>query len=266
MLGAAAGAVLLLSGLADAAAAGLRISPIRLDLSRSRPTTQVELSNLTATPVAVQVRAYAWRQVDGEDVYEPTKDLFFAPPIVTVPAQGRTAVRFRLRAAAPTRAEAAYRVYFQELPPAGAADQPGAGTSFRIRFGVPVFVLPDIPVVPRLQAQVQRDGELVTASLSNAGAMHLKVEAVELFAAGVDRGQPGAPLAANAQSGRGAAYLLPGSGGQWQLAVPAEAAAAPLLLRVRTNDFSGRAGSGILKNGWHWQPVPAAGAGAAPKP
>lgn len=247
-----------------ASAAGLRISPVRLDLSRSHPSSQVELSNLTGAPVAVQIRAYAWTQVDGEDRYEPTKDLFFAPPIVTVPAQGRTAVRFRLRAAAPAKAEAAYRVYFQELPPPGALDQPGAGATFRIRFGVPVFVLPDIPVAPALRAQPRREAARVSVDLENPGALHLKIEGVDVFPAGVDRQDPGTPLASGVQGTRGGAYLLPGSRGQWAVDLPATAPAGALLLRVRTDDYSGRANSGILKNGWHWQSLPAAAPAATP--
>ena len=257
----AALAILLFSTLAQAS--GLRISPVRLDLSSGQPAAQVELSNLTGEAVAVQVRAYRWQQDQGEDKYEPTKDIFFAPPIVTIPAKGRTSVRFRLRAGAPGAVEGAYRVYFQELPPANPAATASSGANFRIRFGVPLFVLASAPVAPELKVQASPESGLLKVVLENAGKAHIKIEGMELYPAGVDREKPATPVASALQSTKGTSYLLPGTRHDWELTLPAGFDPSGHVLLVRTDEYSGRAGSGLNKRGWLWQPLVGAGPGAA---
>lgn len=241
----------------SAGAAGLRISPVRLDVSASAPSTQVNLTNLGATDVAVQVRAYLWRQEDGEDRYELTKDIFFAPPIVTVPAAGQVSVRLRLRAKAPDKLEGAYRVYFQELPPADNSSQ-GAGTTLRVRFGIPLFVRPAASAAPKLEVQSSFVAGQLLAEFRNAGTEHLKIEAVDVFPASVNRADTTAvPVASAAQSVRGANYLLPGSQLEWAIPVPAGFSPVGHVLRIRTDDRSGRPGTGINRDGWFWKSLEA---------
>lgn len=249
-----------------AQAAGLRLSPLRLDLSVQQTATQVELTNLGATPVAVQVKAFRWRQEQGQDVYEPTKDIFFAPPIVTVPGQGKTVVRFRLRAAIPKDQEGAYRIYFQEVPPASESSS-GAGMTFRVRFGVPLFVNPVKPVKPRLATIIAQEPESLRLTLENTGATHLKIQGVDLFPAGVNTEQPDqAPLASASHSLLGANYLLPGSRHEWQLKLPAATDLAATRLLIRTDDYSGQSAPGMTSQGWLWLPLNPGGTPAADKP
>ncbi len=248
----------------DAAqAAGLRLSPLRLDLSAQQTATQVELTNLSAAPVAVQVKAFRWSQEQGQDVYEPTKDIFFAPPIVTVPGQGKTVVRFRLRAAAPKDREGTYRIYFQEVPPANESAS-GAGMTFRVRFGVPLFVAPGKVAQPGLSVKIARESEHLRLTLENTGAAHLKIQGVDLFPAGVNTEQPDqAPLASATHSLRAANYLLSGSRHEWELKLPEAATKAATRLLIRTDDYSGQAAHGMTPQGWLWLPVDSGGAPAA---
>lgn len=240
--------------LSAAQAAGLRLSPLRLDLSAQQTATQVELSNLSSAPVAVQVKAFRWRQQQGQDIYEPTKDIFFAPPIVTVPGQGKTVVRFRLRAAIPKDQEGTYRIYFQEVPAANESAT-GAGMTFRVRFGVPLFVSPSKPAKPGLAVNIAQEPERLRLTLENTGVTHLKIQGVDLFAAAVNSEKPDqAPLASATHSLRGANYLLPGSRHEWELKLPAAATAATRLL-IRTDDYSGQAARGMTPQGWLWLPV-----------
>ena len=255
---------------ASAGAAGLRISPVRLDMSASAPSTQVNLTNLGPTDVAVQVRAYQWRQEAGEDRYELTKDIFFAPPIVTVPAAGQVSVRLRLRAKAPDQAEGSYRVYFQELPPADSASQ-GAGTTLRVRFGIPLFVRPSMPAAPKLEVRTSLLAGQLLAEFRNVGTEHLKIEGVDIFPASVNRADATAVAVASAgQSAKGVSYLLPGSQLDWSIPVAAGFTAAGHVLRIRTDDRSGRPGTGISRDGWSWKsleaPSPATSSGSKPKP
>lgn len=243
--------------------AGLRVTPLRLDLSAQQSATQIELTNLGAAALPVQVSAFGWTQQDGRDVYAPTKDLFFAPPIVSVPAGGNSIVRFRLRGAAPQGVERAYRVYFQEIAPPQSAGT--AGMAFRLKLGVPVFVAPAKPVAPRLELQHQSARDRLELTLANAGTAHLKIHGLEVFAATVDRARPDGVVAKATHSEQGANYLLPGSRHRWTLALPPGADPARHVLLVRTDDYSGKAASGMTPAGWLWVPLSPTPAGTEPR-
>ncbi|HUR41149.1 MAG TPA: fimbria/pilus periplasmic chaperone [Verrucomicrobiae bacterium] len=251
---------LLLAG--GAQAAGLRIAPLRLDLSAAQSSGQVELTNFGAATMAVQVSLVAWSQVDGVDTYVPSKDIFFAPPIVSVPANGKTLVRFRLRAAASKDAERSYRAYFHETSPPQVQNQ--GGMSFRLKLGVPLFVGPIRPGAPKLQVQIAPADGMLNLTLANPGNSHLKILGMELYPADVARDDPrGAPIASATHSAKGANYLLPGSTHAWSLAVPAGTDLSRSVLLVRTDDYSGKAAPGMTTRGWLWQ-TPSPGPPASP--
>lgn len=258
------GRLLLAAGIflipALAQAAGLRVTPLRLDFSARQTSGQIEVSNLGTSTLAVQVKAFRWTQKDGQDNYEPTNDLFFAPPIVSVAPQKKTLVRFRLRAAPPAEKEGTYRVYFQEVPPANESS-PSAGMTFRMRFGVPMFVHPVKPAYPALSAKLVREANGLRVKLQNSGNAHVRLENVQLYPANVDSKAVDQPAIASApQSVSGTNYLLPGSKDEWVLPLAAGADPAGLKLLVRTDDYSGHAAPGITPQGYWWVPT---GAGEA---
>ena len=250
-------AVLLLAGSLAAQASGLRVTPLRLDLSARQTTTQVELANLGPAGVPVQISAFAWTQENGSDVYTPTKDIFFAPPIVSVPANGKSLVRFRLRGAAPKTGERAYRVYFQEV--AAPQAQAQTGMSFRLRFGVPVFVSASKPGGAKLGVEWSRESDALRLVLTNTGSAHLKIEGLELYSGDIDREKLGAePVARTTHSSAGANYLLPGSRHDWAIPLAAAQALEQHVLLIRTDDYSGRVAQGATPRGWVWQEFPPA--------
>lgn len=237
---------------APASAGGLRVTPLRLDLSPTQTSAQVELINFGDAAMPVQVSVSRWTQVDGRDVYEPTKDVFFAPPIVSVPAGGKAVVRMRLRGAAPpAEGERAYRVYFQEMAP---PESDGAGMSFRLRFGVPLFVTPRKPPLPHLEMTRSLAGDKLELTLSNTGQGHLKIQGIDVFPAGVDRANPaGNPLGRATQSETGTNYLLAGTRQKWVVTLPANTDPAGLALLLRADDYSARGTPGMNNKGWLWQ-------------
>lgn len=251
-----AAGLLIVLGAGQAQASGLRLTPLRLDLSADHNADQIELSNLGGAPMAVQVKAFRWTQQDGRDIYEPTKDIFFAPPIVTVPAQSRALVRFRLRGSAPKQQEGTYRIYFQEIPPAERTVA-STGMTFRLRFGIPLFVRSVQAAKPALAVRGARAGDSLNFTLENSGGAHLKIQGVELFPADVDKKQPESPLAKVTHSRLGANYLLPGSRHEWELKLPPGADPGALQLLIRTDDYTGTAAKGITPQGWLWLPLAA---------
>lgn len=246
-------------------AAGLRVTPLRLDFSPQQKSGQVEVANLGPAPIAVQVKAFRWTQKDGADVYEPTSDIFFAPPIISVASQKKNLVRFRLRAAPPVDQEITYRVYFQEVPPA--TDQTsGSGMTFRVRFGVPVFLHPLKPAYPVLAASLAREADGLRVTLKNTGRAHARIEDIQLYPLATDPQKLDQAMVAHApQSTHQTNYLLPGTADEWLLPLAAGADPAGLKVLVRTDDYSGHAAPGITPQGWWWLP-PAAGADSPARP
>lgn len=260
----AAGLFLTHAGIVQAA--GLRITPVRLDFTARQPTGQIELSNQNAAPKAVQVKAFRWTQKDGVDTYEPTTDLFFAPPIVTVPGQGRTVVRFRQRVASPADREGTYRVFFEELPGA-AQDDDAAGMKFRTRFGIPMFVHSVKSAWPAVSALTARDADGLRVTLRNSGAAHVRILELRLYPDSVNTRNPDQAVVAQAtQPERGEVYLLPGSESTWLLALAAGANPAGLKLLVLTDDYSGHGAPGITQQGAWWTSATVAGTVAPAKP
>jgi fimbrial chaperone protein len=257
-----AAALLAAATLAGAAqASGLRVSPLRVDLSAQQNSSQIELTNFGSAPVPVQVSVSGWSQAEGRDSYAPSKDIFFAPPIVTVPAGGKTIVRFRLRGAAPRDAERAYRAFFQEMAPPQQANQ--GGMSFRLKFGVPIFVAPGTGAAPRLELRHGVASGVLKLMLANSGSAHLKIHGIEVYPASVDRQKPTQrPLASASLSDTGTNYLLPGSRLAWTLKLPAGTDPTRSAVLVRTDDYSGKAAAGMTQSGWLWQSLDAVAAPA----
>lgn len=243
---------LMLTAAAPAAlAGGLRVTPLRLDLSPTQTSNQVELVNFGEAPMPVQVSVARWTQVDGRDVYEPTKDVFFAPPIVSVPAGGKAVVRLRLRGKAPAEGERAYRVYFQEMAP---PESQGTGMSFRLRFGVPLFVTPKKVPLPKLEMTRSLIPGKLELALANTGQAHLKIHGIDLFPKAVNRDEPsGNPVGRATQSETGTNYLLAGTRQKWVVPLPPDTDPAGLALLLRADDYSGRSTPGMSNKGWLWQ-------------
>lgn len=213
-------------GAACAATAGsFAVSPVRATLSAGQPVGSLTVRNTGAEPTVVQLEVVSWSQQDGKDVYDPTREILATPPIFTVPPGGSQVVRVGLRRAPDPKREITYRLFLQEVPP---PPKPGfQGLQVALRVGVPVFVLPSVPVKPVLRWQLSRtpQGKL-QVSLSNSGNAHIQVANIKLMPASGD------PFPTQ-QIG---AYVLPGQSRGWLLeAAPAPPPGATLRLSAQTD-------------------------------
>jgi len=235
---------LLLGLMSVAQAAGMRVVPLRLDMTAKGGNATLELTNLSPDNMGVQIEAKRWHQDDGADRYEDTKDLLFAPPIVAIPAGKTKTIRFRLRRGAQVDQEMAYRIYVQQL---AAAPDDGAdggavagGVEVRLKLGIPLFVAAIKPTQPQLTvaAKTSDDGQSVL-HFSNPGSMHLKLFEVEVL------DQSGKVVAATSLSNTQTNYLLAGSQSDWPLHQPgvndpAKLAAGEYSLRIKSDYYSRR--------------------------
>ncbi|WP_428424081.1 fimbrial biogenesis chaperone [Methylibium sp.] len=173
---------LLAAACGDARAASLHVAPLRVVLTSDHRVASLTLGNSDNTEVAVQVEVLAWSQRNGEDVYEPTRDVLVNPSIFRVPGRGQQIVRLGLQVP-PTDTERSYRVFLQQLPGDQALPQDaggGARLQTLLRIGLPVFV-PAITARQDLQwrlvsiAPAAPDGATHLLSIDNRGTQHLQL-------------------------------------------------------------------------------------------
>lgn len=211
-----------------AAAAEWRVVPIRVDLGKDRRSDVVRLINEGKEKVSLQVEATEWTQdAQGEDIYEPTKDLVFFPNILTIEPKEERVLRTGLRSPAVER-EKTYRLFIEEIPDSSSSD--ATQVSIKIRFGLPVFVEP-------LQEEVQADISDLTlkkgrlaAEINNTGNVHVRIN--KLIVHGLD--DEGQEIFREEKAGW---YLLAGASRRYTLELPEKQCrrAATLRLEVDTD-------------------------------
>ena len=118
-------------------AASLNISPVLIEVREPQRTTNVTLRNTGATKIVGQVRIFAWRQKNGDDVLEPTNAVIGSPPIASIHPNSDYILRIVRDIRTPISGEEAYRLVIDELPDA-AARRNGLLT-VTLRYVVPVF-------------------------------------------------------------------------------------------------------------------------------
>lgn len=125
-----------------APASEFSVSPIRVELQRGVRSAAVTVANDDAQPLRMQLRLVEWMQdADGKDLYRESDDLVYYPRLMTVQPGEKRLVRIGVKAP-PGSEERSYRLYIDELPPAGAVAPVSSGVSFTIRFALPIFVAP----------------------------------------------------------------------------------------------------------------------------
>ena len=245
--------LVLIAGLLPALshAAGMRVVPLKLDMTAKGGTATLEVTNLTTDNMGVQVEAKAWAQQAGADVYTDTQDLLFAPPIIAIPAGKTRTVRFRLRRAAAMDRELSYRVYVQQLAAAPDQDPKGAamagGVEVRLRLGIPLFVAAIKPAPPVIEASATAE-DRGAIRLANPGAMHLKLMQVQVLDAG------GKAVAETNLADTQTNYLLPGAASRWPLRAPGRSEPVTLApgsysLRIQSDYYSPRGQNGFSAEG-----------------
>lgn len=127
-------------GVGNAHAANFSITPIIGDIAPDSSIAVFQVQNRDSRALSVQIQAYEWTQIDGQDVRVAATDLIVVPPIATVDPGQTQLVRIALRGDDRTR-EHAYRVMVREIPRA-APNGGGAALTTVLTFDVPLFFAP----------------------------------------------------------------------------------------------------------------------------
>ncbi len=93
---AAAILAMILTGRA-AAAQALSVLPVNIFLPPGQKATTLTVTNQGKSETAIQVRAYAWNQPDGEDQLTTSDMVVVSPPLATIAPGATQVVRLILR-------------------------------------------------------------------------------------------------------------------------------------------------------------------------
>lgn len=209
-----------------AGAANLQISPVTITMRAEQTSAGITLQNLGDAPLFGQVRVFVWDQAGGEEALAPTQELVASPPIVEIAANSRQTIRLVRTQAGALAQERTYRVLIDEV---GRDDDPArSGVDIRLRYSVPVFVLPSgTPGKEVLDWQVfRKDGEWMMR-IKNSGNFHAQIGSMVLA------NQAGKEFAVS----KGLfGYVLAGRMREWRLPVARDAALeGPLAISVTVN-------------------------------
>lgn len=220
-----------------AAASTFNISPIRADLSASRHTAVLSITNAEDEPVVVAVRVVAWSQPSGEEHLVDTRELLATPPVMQIPANTEQVVRIALRREPDPTQELTYRVIFEEVPQA--APKGFTGLRMALRLSIPVFVA---PAHGRGAAEMfwgahwLPGGDLEVVA-ENHGTGHYQVIDFDAQVAGSD----------GALHGLTSKYVLPGSRVDWRLKADA-VAEHPGLIVIHGHSDQGEFSADVANN------------------
>ena len=212
-----------------ASAQTVTISPLRANLSASEPVAMVTLRNDDPTrPSLIQARPSAWTVVDGEDRYDPTRELVVSPAIFRLDPGQTQVVRLTLRGEADPRSERLFRLFLQQLPDNAESGRSASNVRFLVTFSIPVIVSPsrNPGAAPKLAWSVERDpaGER-RLRVVNDGTAHRKIVGVALSSPTGDRPIVTAPT-----------YLLPGTERVWSFKPQGPLPAGKVDLTVLADD------------------------------
>lgn len=199
-------------------AASLRVAPVLIDLSAPQQASTLKVWNDGDAPIHVQVRIFRWRQENGQDVLEPTRDVVVSPPMAALAPKAENVIRVVRVAKTPVTAEESYRVLVDEIP--DPARRQGGAVALVLRHSIPVFfAAPTSPAAKVTWAATPADGGYWLTAF-NTGARRLRVTNLAVDAGGKPLGRKDGLVG----------YVLGGASARWFVATEAKTPPASLTI------------------------------------
>lgn len=150
-----------------AIAQAISVVPVTIQMIPGQMATSLSVTNQGTSEMALQVRIYAWAQVDGIDKLSDSNNVLASPPLATIPPGGTQVVRLILRRP-PYEQEATYRILLDQIPP------PAASGTVRIalRLSIPIFAEPATRTAAHLLFRIERLSSEATLVVTNNGNRH----------------------------------------------------------------------------------------------
>ena len=180
-------------------AAPFAVNPVRIYMTPRDKAVAVTITNEGEEELVMQADLYRWTQTpEGEDVLEPTEEVFLTPPIIKLAGKSRQVVRLARLRPMKEAEQRTYRLIVREIPEA--KPQEGLRVQIALAFSLPVFITP-----PKAKYQLDCSAErtapdTLRASCSNSGTAYAQLINLVLT------GPAGEQLASRDTGG----YILPG--------------------------------------------------------
>jgi fimbrial chaperone protein len=182
----------------------LSVVPVNIVVSPGQRSASLTVTNTGNSETAVQIRAYAWDQKNGEDQLTDSDAVVLSPPIARIAPGALQVVRIILRQP-PQGREATYRILIDQIPPPA---EPGI-VHMVLRLSIPIFAKPATRAVSHLQFHMEMDGGKLFLVGINDGLSHEAIRGIELLASdGLDLKQEVST----------SPYILAGATRRWPIA------------------------------------------------
>jgi fimbrial chaperone protein len=188
-------------------AQSISVQPVTLQLAPGQMSATVKVTNDGDNPTGLQVRAFAWRQQDGQDDLTPSGEILASPPLTTLEPKATQIVRLLLRRPPNPTRESTYRLLIDQIP----TGRPNVGgISLAIRLSLPIFAsaAETPPAHLAFHVELNKGGNFLV--FSNDGGKHEAVRDIVLISG------DGHKLKIENAS----AYVLPGSTRRWRIVTP----------------------------------------------
>lgn len=182
------------------------VLPVNIQMSPGQEAATITVTNKGDQDTSVQVRAFSWEQIEGEDKLTPSSVLLVSPPISTIPAGGTQLVRLVLHQL-PQGKEGTYRIVLDQIPPPAV---PGV-VRVVLRISIPIFSQSASKTFPHVQFHLEHDAGETFLVASNDGTHHEVLRDMVLASGDGHRIKVGAGTSP---------YILAGSVRRWPIEVP----------------------------------------------
>jgi fimbrial chaperone protein len=189
-----------------AKAQALSVLPVNVFLSPGQTATSLTVTNQGSSETAIQIRAYAWSQKDGDEQLAASDVVLLSPPLAKIAPNASQVIRLILRKA-PQGQEVSYRILIDQIPP---PSEPGV-VHVVLRLSIPIFARPTVRCLPDVQFHIESDAGQFYLVAMNAGNLHEVIRDVVLTT------DDGRKLKAESKA---LPYILPGATRRWHIVAP----------------------------------------------
>jgi fimbrial chaperone protein len=189
-----------------ARAQALSVLPVNVFLSPGQTATSLTVTNQGSSETAIQIRAYAWSQKDGDEQLTASDVVLLSPPLAKIAPGASQVIRIILRKA-PKGQEATYRIVIDQIPPPSEAGV----VHVVLRLSIPIFARPTVRCLPDVQFHIENDAGQFYLVAMNAGNLHEVIRDVVLTT------DDGRKLKAESKA---LPYILSGATRRWHIVAP----------------------------------------------
>jgi len=213
-----------------AGAQSLSVLPVNIFLPPGQRATTLTVTNHGNSETAIQIRAYAWNQPDGEDQLTTSDVVVVSPPLATIAPGATQVIRLILRLPPLSGdPEATYRILVDQIPPPA---EPGI-VHVVLRLSIPIFALPTTRAPSIVRYHVELNAGQVYLVGVNEGRRHEAIRDIVLSTS------DGRKLKTESSA---SPYILSGATRRWPIA-----AQGPLPLPKETLRLTAHSDAGAVE-------------------